>query len=218
MYTARPAAVSGAELGLQVACPLKQGHVCLLTCRTGQQPTKGARCVCVCVSAHGCTEVGRGLKHGGKPGLGSPQGRAAVPWAPGAEAAVGRGSRAAHGCPLLERSSGISRTRQPWPGAMLQAPSGSPAGMRSRGQKLRAPALEPLTPALGLPGSCPALESYLGPPLAEYTAGLGESNSVHAQRHWPWAGFSQEGESQDRSAKPEGPVGTAPSVCRDHPG
>lgn len=89
---------------------------------------------------------------------------------------------------------------------------------RSRGQKLRAPASEPLTSTLGLPGSCPALESHLGPPLAEYTAGLGESNSVHAQRHWPWAGFSQEGESQVRSAKPEGPVGIAPSMFRDHPG
>ena len=140
----------GAELGLQVACPLKQGHVCLLlTCRTGQRPAKGAWgvCVCVCVrvSAHGCTEEGRkgrGLKHGGLPGLGSPQGRAAaVAWVPGAEAALGHGSRAAHQCPPLKRSSGISRTQQPWPGAMPQAPSGSPASMRSRGQEAQSPSL-----------------------------------------------------------------------------
>ena len=160
-------------------------------------------CVCVCmcvwvcaVSAHGCTEAGRkgrGLKHGGMPGLGSPQGRATVSRVPGVEAALGRSSRAAHRCPLLERSSGISRTQQPWPGAMPQAPSGSPAGTRSQGQKLRAPASEPLTPAPGLPGSCPALESHLGPPFPEDTAGLRESVCTPG-------GFSQEGESQDRSA------------------
>ena len=222
MYTARPAAIS-AGLGLQVACPLKQGHVyLLLTCRTGQQPAKGARCVCVCVCVRArarrvCTWVhrggqeGQGAKTWWDARLGSPQGRATVSRVPGAEAALGRGSRAAHQCPLLERSSGISRTQQPWPGAMPQAPSGSPAGMRSQGQKLRAPASEPLTPAPGLPGSCPALESHLGPPFPEDTAGLRESVCTSA-------GFNQEGESQDRSAKPEGPMGTAPSVCRDHPG
>lgn len=204
----RPAAIS-AGLGLQVACPLKQGHVyLLLTCRTGQQ-LLSARCVCVCVcvalvSAHGCTggQEGQGAKHGGMPGLGSPQGRATVSRVPGAELPWGTWLQSCSPVSLL-RSSGISRTQQPWPGAMPQAPSSS-----GQHEVSRAEAQSPSLRNSPLHRGCRVPAQLSSPTWDHHSLKTQQvwGISVHVSRIQP------EGESQDRSAKPEGP-GHSPEPC-----
>lgn len=140
------------------------------------------------------------------PGAGSLQGRAVVSGASGHSLTCGGPPELLVGIASFTKSSGISRTSQHW----AEWPATLPVWL-------------PRLPT-GAAWFQPALDSLGGPALTEHTAGLAlclgctqETQGLgSACRATGPAGIQPEGKTKASSPKPEGSVGTAPSVRCDH--